>query len=102
MSCGKLMRRFDMDLVNDPHKDSALVLPHRNHNLLTGDCLIDNHSQYLGNALEAWNAIRDLADAHYAHFSNWPFPKPWIEVYAHLKEEAMPQRELRLIERSTG
>ncbi|KAF2252447.1 glycosyltransferase family 8 protein [Trematosphaeria pertusa] len=72
--------KFDMELVNDRFEESALVLPHRPYALLTGEFRRhrSNHSAYLGNAFEAWDAETVLKEAKLVHFSDWPLPKPWI------------------------
>ncbi|KAF2815150.1 nucleotide-diphospho-sugar transferase [Mytilinidion resinicola] len=71
-------RRYDMDLVNDRFGDSALVLPHRPYALLSGEFRAHNHSRYLGNGYEAWDADAALREAKLVHFSDWPLPKPWV------------------------
>lgn len=70
--------KFDMELVNDRFEDSALVLPHRPYALLTGEFRLKNHSAYLGNTFEAWDADKAIKEAKLVHFSDWPLPKPWI------------------------
>ncbi|KAF2466634.1 glucose N-acetyltransferase 1 [Lindgomyces ingoldianus] len=69
---------FDMELVNDRFRDSALILPHRPYALLTGEFRRHNHSAYLGNLDEVWDAEKVLTEAKFVHFSDWPLPKPWI------------------------
>lgn len=70
--------KFDMELVNDRFEDSAMVLPHRPYALLTGEFRRHNHSAYLGNTFEKWDAEKVLKEAKLVHFSDWPLPKPWI------------------------
>lgn len=70
--------RYDMELVNDRFEDSALVLPHRRYALLTGEFRHKDHSAYLGNPDEKWDAEKVFKEAKLVHFSDWPLPKPWI------------------------
>lgn len=70
--------RFDMDLLNDRYGDSALVLPHRQYSLITGEFRATDHRHYFGNDYEEWDPDRVLADAKFVHFSDWPLPKPWV------------------------
>jgi hypothetical protein len=70
--------RFDMELVNERFEDSALVLPHRPYALLTGEFRRKDHSAYLGNSKEKWDAEKVFKEAKIVHFSDWPLPKPWI------------------------
>ncbi|KAF2752089.1 glycosyltransferase family 8 protein [Sporormia fimetaria CBS 119925] len=71
-------QKFDMELVNDRFENSALVLPHRQYALLTGEFRRDNHYAYLGDAAEKWDAQKVYKEAKLVHFSDWPLPKPWI------------------------
>lgn len=82
--------RFDMELVNERFEDSALVLPHRPYALLTGEFRKSNHSAYLGNTFETWDADRVLKEAKLVHFSDWPLPKPWIMWPAEGVAEMQP------------
>ena len=70
--------KFDMELVNDRFGDSAMVLPHRQYALLTGEFRQHNHSAFFGNTFEAWDAEKVFKEAKLVHFSDWPLPKPWI------------------------
>lgn len=70
--------KFDMELINERFEDSALVLPHRPYALLTGEFRRTNHSAYLGNPSESWDAEKVYKEAKLVHFSDWPLPKPWI------------------------
>ncbi|KAJ8111844.1 hypothetical protein OPT61_g5664 [Boeremia exigua] len=72
------VHRFDMELVNERFGDSALVLPHRPYALLTGEFRRHDHSAYLGNSFEKWDADKVYSEAKLVHFSDWPLPKPWI------------------------
>jgi hypothetical protein len=71
-------QKFDMELVNERFEQSALVIPHRPYALLTGVLAGKNHSAYLGDPLEEWDAQAVYDEAKLVHFSDWPLPKPWI------------------------
>ncbi|KAI9371699.1 hypothetical protein BJX61DRAFT_543392 [Aspergillus egyptiacus] len=79
-----------MEIVNDLYKDSALILPHRPYDLLTGDFRSKSHSAYLGNDLEEWDPERILSEAKYLHFSDWPVPKPWLSASPSTVQEEQP------------
>lgn len=66
---------YDMEIMNNLYRDSALVLPHRPYDLLTGEFRGNNHTAYLGNQLEEWDPYAVKAEAKYLHFSDWPVPK---------------------------
>ena len=85
------VRRFDMDLLNDLYRDSALVLPHRDYDLLTGEFRGKDHRKYLGNDVEVWDPDRVLADARYVHFSDWPVSKPWLVTSPTTIEDKQPE-----------
>jgi hypothetical protein len=70
--------RFDMEMVNERFEESALVLPHRPYALLTGEFRRHDHSAYMGNPEEKWDAEKVYKEAKIVHFSDWPLPKPWI------------------------
>ena len=84
---------FDMEIVNALYGASAMILPHRPYNLLTGEFRASNHAAYLGNDLEKWDPATALAAAKFLHFSDWPVPKPWIEMPDALREEKQPNCE---------
>lgn len=69
---------YDMELLNDRYGGSALVLPHRQYGLVTGEFRTKDHRNFLGNEHETWNPDKALAEAKVVHFSDWPLPKPWI------------------------
>jgi hypothetical protein len=73
---------YDMEIVNNLYKDSAMILPHRPYNLLTGEFRSKNHSDYLGNSEEPWDPEKVLAEAKFLHFSDWPVPKVRIHMLA--------------------
>ncbi|KKA19942.1 Golgi Precursor [Rasamsonia emersonii CBS 393.64] len=84
---------YDMEIVNYLYKDSALILPHRPYDLLTGEFRSDNHSAYLGNSEEAWDPDKILKEAKFLHFSDWPVPKPWLTASPAVIQEKQPKCE---------
>ncbi|PYI05196.1 nucleotide-diphospho-sugar transferase [Aspergillus sclerotiicarbonarius CBS 121057] len=82
---------YDMEIVNDLYRDSALILPHRPYDLLTGEFRSKNHTAYLGNSLEPWDPVEILREAKFLHFSDWPVPKPWIEAPETVIAENKPE-----------
>lgn len=100
---------YDMEIVNDLYKDSALILPHRPYDLLTGEFRGKNHKAYLGNALEKWDPYDVFHEAKFLHFSDWPVPKvrgpcvvyyhvlivsqPWLPAPKQVLEDKQPKCE---------
>lgn len=82
---------YDMELVNDLYQDSAVVLPHRPYDLLTGEFSKDNHQWYLGSDEEAWDPVAVYNEAKLLHFSDWPLPKPWLDAPENLVREKEPK-----------
>ncbi|KAF9777457.1 N-acetylglucosaminyltransferase [Fusarium sp. DS 682] len=81
---------YDMEIVNYLYRDSALVLPHRPYDMLTGEFRADNHSRYLGSDIEPWNAAAAYNEAKLVHFSDWPLPKPWLETPDDVRLQLQP------------
>lgn len=71
--------------------ESCFIIPHRKYNLLSGEFRAEDHEPYLGNDLEQWHpyAVRD--EAKFLHFSDWPYPKPWIHASKSETEERQPK-----------
>jgi hypothetical protein len=82
--------RFDMELINERFGDSAMVLPHRPYALLSGEFRRQDHTAYLGNKHETWDAEKVFGEASLVHFSDWPLPKPWIMWPTQGLEEMQP------------
>ncbi|KAK1501224.1 glucose N-acetyltransferase [Colletotrichum tamarilloi] len=82
---------YDMELVNELYQDSAMVLPHRPYDLLTGEFSKDNHQWYLGSDEEAWDPVAAYNEAKLLHFSDWPLPKPWLDAPENLVREREPK-----------
>ena len=73
---------YDMEIVNYLYGDSALVLPHRPYDLLSSEFREkpDAHARYLGREDEAWDPVAVFEEAKFVHFSDWPVPKPWLDI----------------------
>lgn len=85
---------MDLLILNMLYKDVAMVLPHRNLALRTGEFRRGptNHEAYLGMSstmvsnitdqsldVETWDNQRILREARLVHFAgDEPLPKPWI------------------------
>ncbi|PYH90397.1 nucleotide-diphospho-sugar transferase [Aspergillus ellipticus CBS 707.79] len=87
-------QEYDMEIMNNLYKDSALILPHRSYDLLTGEFRGEAHSAYLGNSLELWDSEKVLKEAKFLHFSDWPIPKPWIQAQPAVIEDKKPPCDL--------
>jgi alpha-N-acetylglucosamine transferase len=83
--------QYDMDILDKRYGNSALVLPHRQYSLITGEFRNKDHRRYLGNEYETWDPDRALAEAKLIHFSDWPLPKPWVMWPRELLTEVMPK-----------
>ncbi|PNP43022.1 hypothetical protein TGAMA5MH_04955 [Trichoderma gamsii] len=83
---------FDMEVMNELFKDSAMILPHRRIALLTGEFRAKEHRKYLApDEDEEWNPINELKMAFLVHFSDWPLPKPWKSHSEAQWEAALPE-----------
>lgn len=83
---------FDMDVLNDLFKDSAMILPHRRLALLTGEFRTKDHSKYLApDEEQEWNAMVEASRAYLVHFSDWPLPKPWRSHTEAQWQAALPE-----------
>lgn len=87
----RLKGEYDMEILNRFYGDSAMVLPHRQYGLLTGEFRLSDHTSYLGSPIENWNADRVFRAASLIHFSDWPLPKPWIMWPYKLVGEIIPR-----------
>ncbi|PYI23227.1 nucleotide-diphospho-sugar transferase [Aspergillus violaceofuscus CBS 115571] len=81
---------YDMEILNQLYRDSAVVLPHRSYILLTGEFRARNHSNYLGSPEATWDPDLALQEAKYLHFSDWPVPKPWRKSPARVIQQEQP------------
>ncbi|KAL1997732.1 hypothetical protein VTN02DRAFT_927 [Thermoascus thermophilus] len=83
--------KYDMDLLNERYADSALVLPHRQYGLITGEFRSTDHTKFLGNDYEDWDPDKALSEAKLVHFSDWPLPKPWVMWPQELLAQMLPR-----------
>lgn len=86
---------YDMELLNERYGGSALVLPHRQYGLLTGEFRTKDHRNFLGNDYEKWDPDRVLSEAKLVHFSDWPLPKPWVMWPQALLAEMLPKCDVK-------
>ncbi|KAL7628423.1 N-acetylglucosaminyltransferase [Parahypoxylon ruwenzoriense] len=82
---------YDMEIVNQLYADSAMILPHRPYDLLTGEFRGDNHQNYLGTDREEWDPVAIYNEAKFLHFSDWPVPKPWIQMSDSMRQDKQPK-----------
>ncbi|KAI1872914.1 hypothetical protein JX265_004711 [Neoarthrinium moseri] len=82
---------YDMEIVNQLYIDQAMILPHRPYDLLTGEFRGDNHENYLGTDREEWDPVAIFNEAKFLHFSDWPVPKPWIQMSESVRKEKQPK-----------
>lgn len=85
---------YDMEILNRFYGDSAMVLPHRQYGLISGEFRAHDHSSFLGNSVESWDPERVLKEANLVHFSDWPIPKPWIMWPHNMIQGEMPKCKL--------
>ncbi|KAI1651563.1 glycosyltransferase family 8 protein [Daldinia loculata] len=86
---------YDMEIVNQLYADSAMILPHRPYDLLTGEFRGDNHQNYLGTDQEEWDPVAIYNEAKFLHFSDWPVPKPWIPMTDSMRQDKQPKCETK-------
>ena len=84
---------FDMEIVNDLYSDSCFIIPHRNYDLLTGEFRReqDDHAHYLGSKEEEWDPDEVMREAKFLHYSDWPYPKPWIWSSQAMTDQQKPE-----------
>jgi len=81
---------FDMEIMNDLYGRDCLVLPHRHYALLTREFRSQEHHKYLGSTTEVWDSRSILQEASFLHFTDWPYPKPWIAASEAMRMEIQP------------
>ncbi|KAF2842532.1 glycosyltransferase family 8 protein [Patellaria atrata CBS 101060] len=84
-------KEFDMDIINNLYAQSCMIIPHRPYNLLTGEFRSDLHTDYLGSSEEVWDPKKVQEEVKFVHFSDWPYPKPWIQPLVSQTEEMKPK-----------
>ncbi|KAL6715628.1 hypothetical protein ACLMJK_006589 [Lecanora helva] len=87
---------YDMEILNNLYRDTALVLPHKIYDLYTREFTPHRdtgpkHEKYLGDEDAVWDPDVALRTAKFVHFSDWPLPKPWIKADDKLVEEVAPK-----------
>ncbi|KXS97150.1 hypothetical protein AC578_3073 [Pseudocercospora eumusae] len=82
---------YDMEIVNDLYGKDCIIIPHRRYDLLTGEFRNRDHHLYLGSKEEIWDPEVAYNEAKFLHFSDWPFPKPWIKASREQVEEVVPK-----------
>lgn len=73
---------YDMEILNNLYRDSALIIPHRPYAVLTGEFRSKKHTDYLGNPLEPWDPVKTFQEAKFLHFSDWPVPKVGFSTFS--------------------
>ena len=69
-------RAYDMEIINDLYRDSAMILPHRPYAMLTGEMRnTGSHKNYMGSAEEPFDPDAVMNETKLIHFSDWPVPK---------------------------
>lgn len=81
---------YDMEIVNSLFGDSCILLPHRRYGLLTGEFRSHTHKQFLEQN-ERWDPEKVIREAKYVHFSDDPFPKPWVHTTGNMVERMKPK-----------
>lgn len=82
---------YDMEIMNELYIDSAMILPHRPYDLLTGEFRRGDHNDYLGTDREEFDAALIFNEAKYLHFSDWPVPKPWKPMSESIRLANQPK-----------
>lgn len=69
-------REYDMEIINNLYRDSAMILPHRPYAMLTGEMRNTKvHKNYMGSAEEPFDPDVIMNETKLIHFSDWPVPK---------------------------
>ncbi|KAH6842307.1 glycosyltransferase family 8 protein [Chaetomium sp. MPI-CAGE-AT-0009] len=78
----KILSSQVMLIVNYLYGDTALVLPHRPYDMISGEFREppDKHARYLGSADERWDPVAAFNEVKFVHFLDWPVPKPWMDI----------------------
>lgn len=84
---------YDMEILNNLYGESALILPHRRYDLISGEFKVNDHKDYLGNDLEKWDAQKVWDETKFLHFSDWPLPKPWLATPKQVDDAKPPCEE---------
>ncbi|KAI5301576.1 N-acetylglucosaminyltransferase, partial [Ascosphaera atra] len=82
---------YDMEIINKLYRDNAMVIPHRQYGLLTGEFRSRSHAAYLGSKEARFEPDKVIQEAKYVHFSDWPVPKPFNGVSKETIEKHQPK-----------
>ncbi|KAJ5226597.1 uncharacterized protein N7469_006603 [Penicillium citrinum] len=82
--------RYDMEILNQRYGSSAMVLPHKQYGLITGEFRTKDHQNFLG-VEKDWIPDKVMTEARFVHFSDWPLPKPWVMWPQELLAEMQPK-----------
>lgn len=80
---------YDMEIVNELFGDSCVLLPHQRYGLLTGEYRRQTHERFLEQN-ERWDPEKVIREAKFVHFSDDPFPKPWVPTTGNMVERMKP------------
>ena len=86
----RIAEAHDVDLL---YGDTAMVLPHRQYALISGEFRAQNHTSYFGNEFEQWDPDRAVRTASLIHFADAPLPKPWVMWPNEALQETRPSCE---------
>ncbi|KAI4163224.1 MAG: hypothetical protein LQ342_003157 [Letrouitia transgressa] len=81
----------ETDILNRFYGDSAMVLPHQQYGLSSGEFRLHDHRSFLGNMYDGWDPEKVIDDASLVYFLDSPFPKPWIMWPPSLLAEKRPK-----------
>jgi alpha-N-acetylglucosamine transferase len=80
----------DMAILNNLYGKHCTGLPRSRYNLRSSEFRDNNHMRYLAGSGRSWDPDRALSQARYIHFSDEPFPKPWLPHNQEHVEESQP------------
>lgn len=66
---------YDMEIMNQLYRDSAMIIPHRPYLMLTSGLYELDHTRYFGTTEEVWDPDLVIEELRFIHFSDWPVPK---------------------------
>ena len=101
-------REYDMEIIDNLYRDSAMILPHRPYAMQTGEMRNTHiHKSYMGSAEEPFDPDAVMNETKLIHFSDWPVPKashrdcamrarlieckPWLPADPELIEDKKPK-----------
>lgn len=84
---------FDMDIVNDLYAGNAMMLPNDLW-VVSGEFRRKQHRSYIGENV-IWNPEKVMEQVKLVHFSDWPYPKPWIPAEPEVRAKTFPKCDLK-------